>query len=234
MKIPLLQPILMMTYVLTTSATCWKPFLSTGKILHVQKKQNKAVRTQIHNVDINVSHFKFKRFVSFYIESQYLLLGTNIDCRSYNTSKYHVFDRKQTLKELKKVLAKKSYFRTSLSIGENNIKQKDIKYHEKNWFMRSFFEHFSFPLKRHFYDGHFYNFTGLIFLTSLLIVDFVLFFKRRKFQSENFCFYDHNTNEFKKNEFFYLILFVFVHTHFKLMIMRQKHSQYPSQVNLMK
>ena len=198
-----------MTYVFTTSITCINPFLNPSKILHMRKNQNKAVQTHSDNGDMNIPVFKFNKFASIYIESQYLLFVTNGACRSYNSSTCHAFNIKQTFAELKKVKIGGNYFGTSSPIEDNTYKQKCIIYHEKIWMMCSFFEHFFFSLTRHFSESCFYNFNDLITLTAFFVIEFILFFKRRKFQSESFWFDDHNANECKRNEILQLVFFVF-------------------------
>ena len=88
-------PIFLMMYVLTTSVDYRNQFLEESEILHMNKKQNKAVPTQITNGDLHISDFMLKIFVSFYIEHQYLLFGVNGDCRRYNSSKNLLFEIKK-------------------------------------------------------------------------------------------------------------------------------------------
>ena len=191
-----------MTYVITTYVDSRNPFLNTAEMLHVRKNQNKAVRTHIHKEDIPISNFMFIRFVQFYIESHYQLFETNNAYRSYISSNCNVFETKQTLKEFKKVTTGRNYFETNSFIEDSILKQIDMTYHEKIWVMCSFFEHFFFPLKRHFCESELYDFTVLISLTVFLIIEFILPFERRRFQSENFWFEIHKANKCKKNEFF--------------------------------
>ena len=202
MKILHPQSILLMTYVLTTYVDSRNPFLNTAEILHVRKKQNKAVHSHIHKGDIPISDFMFNRFVQFYIESQYQLFETKIACKSYNSSKCHAFETKKTPKELKKVKIRRNYFGTNSFIEDSILKQKDITYHEKIWVMCSFFEHFFFPLKRHFSVSELYDFIVLISLTAFFVIEFILFFKRRRFEI-------HKANKYKKSEFFHFAFFVF-------------------------
>ena len=196
MKFPHLPPILLMTYVFTTSVTCWNPFWKDNEILYECVKQNKAVQTHTHNGGIPISDFNFNIFGTNYIESQYQLFVTIDACRSYNSSTYHVFDIKQTLRELKKVMIGGNYLEISSFIEGSPHKQKDITYHEKTWVICSFFGHF-FSLMCRFSESYFYNFTGLFSLTAFLIVKFISFFKRRKIQSVKLLFDDVIT---KKNE----------------------------------